>query len=41
MTNYAAGLVPGAIGHDQTLSVASAAASQLGRLLRAFLENYG
>ena len=41
MTNYAAGLVPGAIGHDQTLSVASAAAGELGRLLCAFLEDYG
>ncbi|HET6619245.1 MAG TPA: purine-nucleoside phosphorylase, partial [Dongiaceae bacterium] len=41
MTNYAAGLVPGAIGHDQTLNVANAAAGQLGRLLRGFLEDYG
>jgi inosine/guanosine/xanthosine phosphorylase family protein len=41
MTNYAAGLVPGAIGHDQTLTAANAAAGQLGRLLRGFLEDYG
>jgi len=41
MTNYAAGLVPGAIGHDQTLTAANAAAGQVGRLLRGFLEDYG
>ncbi|WIM10413.1 purine-nucleoside phosphorylase [Enhydrobacter sp.] len=41
MTNYAAGLVPGAIGHDQTITVANASAGQLRRLLRGFLESYG
>ncbi|HEY6980197.1 purine-nucleoside phosphorylase [Reyranella sp.] len=41
MTNYAAGLVPGAIGHDQTITVANASAGQLGRLLCGFLESYG
>jgi purine nucleotide phosphorylase len=41
MTNYAAGLVPGAIGHDQTISVANAASGDVRRLLRAFLETYG
>jgi purine nucleotide phosphorylase len=40
MTNYAAGLVPGALGHDQTLAVASAAAGDVRRLLRLFLEGY-
>jgi inosine/guanosine/xanthosine phosphorylase family protein len=39
MTNYAAGLVPGAIGHDQTISVAHATAGDVRRLLRAFLES--
>ena len=38
MTNYAAGLVPGALGHEQTLAVASAAAGDVRRLLRTFLE---
>jgi len=41
MTNYAAGLVPGAIGHDQTITVANAASGQLRLLLRRFLESYG
>ncbi|SJZ87046.1 xanthosine phosphorylase [Enhydrobacter aerosaccus] len=41
MTNYAAGLVPGALGHDHTIAVASAASGDLRRLLRAFLETYG
>lgn len=40
MTNYAAGLVPGALGHEQTLAVASAASSDVRRLLRVFLETY-
>jgi len=40
MTNYAAGIVPGAIGHDQTINVATAAAGSVRRLLRAFLEGY-
>ena len=41
MTNYAAGLVPGALGHEQTLAVANAASSDVRRLLRVFLEGYG
>jgi purine nucleotide phosphorylase len=41
MTNYAAGLVPGALGHDHTLAVASAASGDVRRLLRVFLETYG
>lgn len=41
MTNYAAGLVPGKLGHDQTLAVASATSGDVRRLLRAFLEDYG
>jgi purine nucleotide phosphorylase len=41
MTNYAAGLVPGALGHDHTIAVASAASGDVRRLLRHFLENYG
>ena len=41
MTNYAAGLVPGALGHEQTLAVASAASGDVRRLLRVFLETYG
>ncbi len=41
MTNYAAGLVPGALGHDQTIAVASAASGDVRRLLRTFLESYG
>jgi purine nucleotide phosphorylase len=40
MTNYAAGLVPGALGHDQTIAVASAASGDVRRLLRHFLEHY-
>jgi purine nucleotide phosphorylase len=41
MTNYAAGLVPGALGHDQTIAVANASAGDVRRLLRAFLASYG
>jgi len=40
MTNYAAGLVPGAIGHDETISVANAASGEVRRVLRTFLERY-
>jgi len=40
MTNYAAGLVPGGIGHEQTIATANAAAGDLSRLLRRFLEGY-
>jgi purine nucleotide phosphorylase len=40
MTNYAAGMVPGGIGHDQTISVANAASAGVRRLLRGFLEGY-
>jgi purine nucleotide phosphorylase len=40
MTNYAAGLVPGGIGHEQTIATANAAAHDLSRLLRRFLEGY-
>ncbi|MFO1082889.1 MAG: purine-nucleoside phosphorylase [Reyranellaceae bacterium] len=40
MTNYAAGLVPGALGHDHTVAVASASAGEVQRLLWAFLEAY-
>jgi len=40
MTNYAAGLVPGALGHDQTIAVAGSAAGDVRRLLRLFLEQY-
>jgi len=40
MTNYAAGLVPGAIGHDETINVAGAASGNVRKLLRAFLEGY-
>lgn len=40
MTNYAAGLVPGALGHDHTIAVASAASGDVARLLRTFLERY-
>ncbi len=40
MTNYAAGLVPGALGHEQTLAVASEASGKVRQLLRAFLERY-
>ncbi|MBN9511934.1 MAG: purine-nucleoside phosphorylase [Alphaproteobacteria bacterium] len=41
MTNYAAGLVPGVLGHEQTLAVAGAASVNVRRLLRTFLEHYG
>jgi inosine/guanosine/xanthosine phosphorylase family protein len=40
MTNYAAGLVPGALGHEQTLAVAGEASGKVRRVLRAFLERY-
>lgn len=40
MTNYAAGLVPGALGHEQTIAVAGAASGNVRRLLRTFLERY-
>jgi len=40
MTNYAAGMVPGGIGHEQTLATANAASADLRRLLRRFLEGY-
>ncbi len=40
MTNYAAGIVPGAIGHEQTINVATAASGNVRKLLRAFLEGY-
>lgn len=40
MTNYAAGVVPGGIGHDQTIAVANQASGDVRRLLRAFLEGY-
>ena len=40
MTNYAAGLVPGVLAHDQTLAVATAAAGKVRRLLRVFLERH-
>jgi hypothetical protein len=32
--------VPGALGHEQTLAVASKASSDVRRLLRVFLETY-
>ena len=38
MTNFAAGLVPGALGHDHTIAVASAASGDMRRLLHSFLE---
>lgn len=38
MTNYAAGLVPGALAHEQTLSVAATAADKVRLVLRTFLE---
>lgn len=41
MTNYAAGLVPGGIGHDQTIAVAGQAAGDVRKVLRRFLEQYG
>jgi purine nucleotide phosphorylase len=40
MTNYAAGLVPGKLGHEQTLAVAEAAAGDVQRVLRMFLERH-
>lgn len=40
MTNYAAGLVPGTLAHEQTLSVAAAAADKVRLLLRSFLERW-
>jgi purine nucleotide phosphorylase len=40
MTNYAAGLVPGTLAHDQTIAVASSASGDVRRLLRLFLEQY-
>ena len=40
MTNYAAGMVPGGIGHDQTITVANQASGDVRRLLRGFLESY-
>jgi purine nucleotide phosphorylase len=40
MTNYAAGMVPGGIGHEQTIATANAASHDLRRLLRGFLEGY-
>jgi purine nucleotide phosphorylase len=40
MTNYAAGLVPGALTHDQTIAVAGSASGDVRRLLRLFLEQY-
>ncbi len=38
MTNYAAGLVPGGIGHDQTITVAGEASGKVRQVLRTFLE---
>jgi purine nucleoside phosphorylase len=40
VTNTAAGLVPGALAHAQTLAVAEAASADVRRLLRRFLEDY-
>jgi purine nucleoside phosphorylase len=40
MTNFAAGMVPGGIGHGQTISVAKQASGDVRRLLRTFLEGY-
>jgi purine nucleoside phosphorylase len=40
MTNYAAGLVPGTLAHEQTLSVAATAADKVRLLLRTFLERW-
>lgn len=40
MTNYAAGLVPGTLAHEQTIAVASSASGDMRRLLRLFLEQY-
>jgi hypothetical protein len=33
-------VVPGDIGHDQVLDVANAAAANVAKLLRGFLEDY-
>jgi hypothetical protein len=33
-------MVPGGIGHEQTISVANAASNDVRRLLRGFLEGY-
>lgn len=40
MTNFAAGMVAGGIGHEQTITVANQASGDVRRLLRAFLEGY-
>jgi purine nucleoside phosphorylase len=40
MTNYAAGMVAGGIGHEQTITVANQASGDVRRLLKAFLESY-
>jgi len=40
MTNYAAGLAPGKLGHEQTLAVAHTASGNVCRVLRGFLERY-
>ena len=40
MTNHAAGLVPGMLSHEQTITVATEAADKVRRLLRIFLERY-
>ncbi len=40
MTNYAAGLVPGALAHEQTLAVAGEASAGVCRVLRRFLETF-
>lgn len=40
MTNHAAGLVPGMLSHEQTITVATEAADKVHRLLRIFLERY-
>ena len=40
LTNYAAGLVPGPLGHEQTVAVAKEAAGNVQRLLTRFLACY-
>lgn len=40
MTNFAAGMVAGGIGHEQTITVANQASGDVRRLLKAFLEGY-
>jgi purine nucleotide phosphorylase len=40
MTNYAAGLVAGPLGHEQTMAVAKKAAADVQSVLTRFLENY-